>query len=86
MLSSHQLQHLKDIFKRGLGDLPEVKSLLSLFIMTIKNDYSSSGFIKINAPPEEKHLFTYSSLHALTVNSQLPVFSSLAFGSQIYLH
>lgn len=56
------------------GDLPQVKSLLSLFIMTIKNDHRSWGFIKINDSPEEMHLLTYSSLHAPTVNSQLPVF------------
>ncbi len=42
--------------------------------MTIKNDQTSLGFIMINGPPEEMHLLTYSSLHALTVNSQLPVF------------
>lgn len=74
MLSSCRLQHLKDIFKAG--DLPRVKSLLSLFIMTIKNDPRSLGFIKMNVSAEEMHLLTYSSLHALTVNSQLPVFSA----------
>ena len=32
------------------------------------------GFIKINDPGEEMHLLTYSSLHGLALNSQLPVF------------
>lgn len=54
--------------------MPQVKSLLSLFIMTVKNDHTSLNFIKINEPPEEMHLLTYSSLHALMVNSKLPVF------------
>lgn len=31
------------------------------------------AFIKMNDPPEEMHLLTYSSFHALIVNSQLPV-------------
>lgn len=84
MLSSCRLQHLKDIFKAG--DLPQVKSLLSLFIMTIKNDPRSVGFIKMDASAEEMHLLTYSSLHALTMNSQLPVFSAWFFGGGIYLH
>lgn len=41
--------------------------------MRIKNDHRFLGFIKINDPPEEMHLLTYSSFHALIVNSQLPV-------------
>lgn len=41
--------------------------------MMIKNEHNSLGFIKINDPPAERHLLTYSSLHALLVNSQLPV-------------
>lgn len=55
------------------GNLPQVESLLSLFIMTIKNYHNSLGFIKINDPAAETHLLTYSSLHELAVNSQLPV-------------
>lgn len=64
----------KAFSKRAIaGNLPQVKSLLSFFIMMIKNEHNSLGFIKINDPPAERHLLTYSSLHALLVNSQLPV-------------
>lgn len=42
--------------------------------MTINNGHKSLSFIKINDPPEEMHLLTYSSLHVLAVNSKLPVF------------